>query len=79
MDTLLLGITVISLAVALVMSVTTWRLMREEKRRTAGRMAALSAQDGFEATSRALYQPLADWLAQAVNVQAIGGDEEGEE
>lgn len=43
MDTLLLGITVISLAVALVMSVTTWRLMRDEKRRTAARIAALSA------------------------------------
>ena len=43
MDTLLLGITVVSLVVALVMSVTAWRLMREEKQRAAARIAALSA------------------------------------
>ena len=43
MDTLLLGITVVSLIVALVMSVTAWRLMREEKQRSAARIAALSA------------------------------------
>jgi len=42
MDTLLLGITVVSLIAALVMSVTTWRLMRDEKRRSAARIAALS-------------------------------------
>ena len=42
MDTLLLGITVLSLIVALVMSVTAWRLMRDEKRRSAARIAALS-------------------------------------
>lgn len=43
MDTLLLGITVVSLVVALVMSVTAWRLMRDEKQRSAARIAALSA------------------------------------
>lgn len=43
MDILLLGITVVSLIVALVMSVTSWRLMRDEKRRSAARIAALSA------------------------------------
>ena len=43
MDTLLLGITVVSLIVALVMSVTAWRLMRDEKRRSMARIAALSA------------------------------------
>lgn len=43
MDTLLLGITVVSLVVALVMSVTAWRLMRVEKQRSAARIAALSA------------------------------------
>src|SRR5688572_7051085 len=42
MDTLLLGITVVSLIAALVMSVTAWRLMRDEKRRSAARIAALS-------------------------------------
>ena len=39
---LLLGITVVSLTVALVMSVTVWRLMRDERRRTSARVAALS-------------------------------------
>lgn len=43
MDTLLLAITVVSLVVALVMSVTAWRLMRDEKQRSAARIAALSA------------------------------------
>lgn len=45
MDTLLLGITAVSLVVAFVMSVTAWRLMREEKQRSAARIAALSAGD----------------------------------
>lgn len=43
MDMILLGITVVSLIVALVMSVTAWRLMRDEKQRSAARVAALSA------------------------------------
>jgi hypothetical protein len=42
MDIILLGITVVSLIVALVMSVAAWRLMREEKARSAARVAALS-------------------------------------
>ena len=42
MELLLLGITVISLVVALVMSVAAWRLTRDEKRRSAARVAALS-------------------------------------
>lgn len=42
MEMLLLGITVISLSVALVMSMSAWRLSREEKRRSAARVAALS-------------------------------------
>jgi len=42
METVLLGVTVISLVVALVMSVTAWRLARDEKRRSAARVAALS-------------------------------------
>ena len=42
MDIILLGITVVSLGVALVMSVTAWRLMRDEKQRSAARVAALS-------------------------------------
>ena len=42
MEIVLLGVTVISLVVALVMSVATWRLGREEKRRSTARVAALS-------------------------------------
>jgi hypothetical protein len=42
METLLLGITVVSLLVALVMSFSAWRLTRDEKRRAAARVAALS-------------------------------------
>lgn len=43
MDILLLGITIVSLIVALVMSVTAWRVIRDEKRRSSARVAALSA------------------------------------
>ena len=43
MDILLLGITIVSLIVALVMSVTAWRVTRDEKQRSAARIAALSA------------------------------------
>ncbi len=42
MDIILLGITIVSLGVALVMSVTAWRLMRDDKKRSAARVAALS-------------------------------------
>ena len=42
MDIILLGVTVVSLVVALVMSVTAWRLMRDDKQRSAARVAALS-------------------------------------
>jgi hypothetical protein len=42
METLLLGITVVSLVVALVMSMAAWRLLRDEKQRSAARVAALS-------------------------------------
>lgn len=42
MEIVLLGVTVISLVVALVMSMSAWRLTREEKRRSAARVAALS-------------------------------------
>lgn len=42
METVLLIVTVISLVVALVMSMAAWRLARDEKRRAAARVAALS-------------------------------------
>lgn len=60
MDTLLLGITVLSLIVALVMSVTAWRLMREEKQRSAARIAALSAAafDSIESAEAAAFDSL---------------------
>jgi hypothetical protein len=49
MDIILLGLTMVSLIVALIMSVTAWRLMRDEKQRSAARVAALSlAADSVE-------------------------------
>jgi len=42
MEIVLLVVTVVSLVVALVMSVTAWRLARDEKQRSAARVAALS-------------------------------------
>ncbi len=42
MDIILLGITIISLGVALVMSTAAWRMTRDEKQRSAARVAALS-------------------------------------
>jgi len=59
MDTLLLGITVVSLVVALVMSVTAWRLVRDEKARAAARVAALSDAAGADAPARAPWRPAA--------------------
>jgi hypothetical protein len=51
MDIILLGITIISLIVALVMSIAAWRVTRDEKHRSAARVAALSvaasAHDDF--------------------------------
>jgi hypothetical protein len=46
METVLLAVTVVSLIVALVMSVTAARLAREERGRAAARVAALSAAAG---------------------------------
>ena len=46
MDIILLGITIVSLVVAFVMSVAAWRLMRDDKTRAAARVAALSVAAG---------------------------------
>jgi hypothetical protein len=60
MDILLLGITIVSLIVAFVMSVTVWKLSREEKQRSAARIAALSAAafDPIESAEAAASIPL---------------------
>ena len=52
MDMLLLGITVVSLIVAFAMSVTAMRLARDEKKRSAARVAALSLAAESEMESR---------------------------
>ena len=54
MDTVLLAVTVVSLVVALVMSVSAWRVTRDDKRRSAARIAALSlsASEGTGIQSR---------------------------
>ena len=66
METVLLGITIVSLVVALVMSLTAWRLARDEKRRAAARVAALSvaastdsAPIGFQARPAVAERPVA--------------------
>jgi hypothetical protein len=48
MDIILLVITIVSLAVALVMSMAAWRLTRDEKQRSAARVAALSLAAGAD-------------------------------
>ena len=68
MDTLLLGITVVSLGVALVMSVTAWRLMRDEKRRSAARIAALSAAVSTDAQASQFPElPLVERKAERIS------------
>ena len=52
MDIILLGITIVSLGVALVMSIAAWRVTRDEKKRAAARVAALSlAANGDDKSS----------------------------
>jgi hypothetical protein len=48
MDIILLGVTVISLGVALVMSIAAWQVTRAEKKRSAARVAALSLAAGID-------------------------------
>lgn len=56
MDTVLLAVTVLSLIVALVMGVSAWRVTRDDKRRAAARIAALSlaASEGTSSQARAV-------------------------
>lgn len=57
MDILLLGITIVSLIVALATSVTVWRMVRDEKKRSAARVAALSlAADAVAEASAAVVE-----------------------
>src|ERR1044072_2143624 len=66
MDMLLLGITVVSLIVAFIMSMAAMRLMRDEKQRSSARVAALSlaAAAGDERTPRAAEPPLQDFFKE---------------
>ena len=56
MDILLLGITVVSLIVAFVMSATAMRLSGDEKKRSAARVAALSVAAGVDEPKAATLQ-----------------------
>ena len=58
METVLLAVTVISLVVALFMSVSTWRVTRDERRRSAARIAALSlaVSEGTGSRGRAVIE-----------------------
>ena len=57
MDIILLGITIVSLGVALVMSIAAWRVTRDEKKRSAARVAALSLAAGIDDAPRGLSAP----------------------
>jgi len=69
MEIVLLGVTVTSLLVALVMSVSTWRLAREEKRRSAARVAALSIAAAEKPAEKT--KPRAPWAPWAPAPSAI--------
>ena len=47
MDTVLLIITLVSLLAALTMSVVTWRVVREDRRRSAARVAEIASELGY--------------------------------
>lgn len=68
MDMLLLGITVVSLIVAFIMSVTAMRLARDEKKRSAARVAALSVAASDEVRTPVDVKPpvKAPWSAPKV-------------
>ena len=70
MDTLLLGITVVSLIVAFVMSVTVWKLTREEKQRSAARIAALSAAASDDVAPAPIDLPIAEPKIEKVVTRA---------
>lgn len=65
MDIILLVITVVSLIVAFVMSVTAARLMRDEKQRSAARVAALSLAANEPAVELPLTPPVVKPVARA--------------
>lgn len=83
MDILLLAVTVVSLVVAFIMSAAAWRLARDQRSRSAARVAALAAaaqeqepvagsreRDGHDQRDRRIVmenEPLADWEPVAVN------------
>lgn len=66
METTLLIVTSISLIVALAMSFTAWRLGREERRRAAARVAALSAAAGVTPPEPAATSPTVDLIGPRV-------------
>lgn len=66
MDALLLGVTIVSLAVALVMSLVAWKAIRSERARSAARVASLAADGGApRPTRRWSAPPAASSVAQA--------------
>ena len=54
MDIILLAVTVVSLGIALVMSIAAWRVTQDEKKRSAARVAALSLAATDDAAKSAL-------------------------
>jgi hypothetical protein len=59
METILLAVTAVSLLVAFVMSTAAWRMSREERARSAARVAALAAQSSLDAPEPVAAMPAA--------------------
>jgi len=73
MDTLMLGITVVSVVVAAAASAVAWRVTRAERQRGAARVAALAISAGIEtAPARPAPEPEADaWAAAPSGLEAF--------
>ncbi|HET7618423.1 MAG TPA: hypothetical protein VFK20_07935, partial [Vicinamibacterales bacterium] len=60
MDGTLVGVTLLSMAMAISLSVIVWRLLRDERRRSSARVAALvelAARNGRPTVARAPVRP----------------------
>jgi hypothetical protein len=84
MESVLIAITVVSLASAAAMGVVAWRTSNEERRRASARVAALSAAaQGYDEsptahTAAAVAAPAAPWrpagMARAASLEVSGGE-----
>jgi hypothetical protein len=69
METILLALTIVSLAAAFLMGAAVWRLSRDERARSAARIAALAAEADAADSPRA--QPLADAITSETSISPV--------